>query len=355
MTDLTKTKTNLSADLTKTNSYWYDLPSELVAQFPVENRSESRLLKLDKQTGKVSHHTFSNITDFLKSGDVLVVNKTKVIPARLLGKKSTGANVEVFLLDQIDDNTWECLVKPGRRLQIGAEITFSEDFKAEIIDHTADGGRIVKFSWTGDFWKQLDKIGKMPLPPYIKRESIEKDKETYQTIYAEERGSVAAPTAGLHFTPELMQKIKDKGIEVLEVILRVGLGTFRPVKSENIEDHTMHSEFCQISEQIAGKINQAKSEGRRIIAVGTTTTRTLESFAKNGKVQSGSHWTDIFIYPGKDLQIIDGLITNFHMPGSTLMMLVSAFAGYDNIMKAYKIAIAEKYRFFSYGDSMVIL
>ena len=342
-------------DLTKTSSYWYHLPTELVAQYPVENRSESRLLKLDKITGAVSHHTFSDIIDFLETGDVLVINKTKVIPARLFGSKSTGAKVEVFLLNQLEEDTWECLVKPGRRLQIGAKINFSENFKAEIIDHAEEGGRIVKFIWEGNFWEQLDTFGKMPLPPYIKREAIEKDKETYQTIYAEERGSVAAPTAGLHFTPEVMEKIRLKGIEILEVTLRVGLGTFRPVKSDNIEDHIMHSEFCQISTETAEKINKAKSENRRILAVGTTTTRTLESFAENGKVNAGSHWTNIFIYPGKKIQIIDGLITNFHMPESTLMMLVSAFAGYDNIMNAYKIAVDRKYRFFSYGDSMVII
>ena len=342
-------------DLTKTSSYWYHLPTELVAQYPVENRSESRLLKLDKITGAVSHHTFSDIIDFLETGDVLVINKTKVIPARLFGSKSTGAKVEVFLLNQLEEDTWECLVKPGRRLQIGAKINFSENFKAEIIDHAEEGGRIVKFIWDGNFWEQLDTFGKMPLPPYIKREAIEKDKETYQTIYAEERGSVAAPTAGLHFTPEVMEKIRLKGIEILEVTLRVGLGTFRPVKSDNIEDHIMHSEFCQISTDTAEKINKAKSENRRILAVGTTTTRTLESFAENGKVNAGSHWTNIFIYPGKKIQIIDGLITNFHMPESTLMMLVSAFAGYKNIMNAYKIAVNEKYRFFSYGDSMVII
>ena len=342
-------------DLTKTSSYWYDLPAELIAQYPVETRSESRLLKLYKKSGIVSHHTFSDIIDLLKTGDVLVVNKTKVIPARLLGTKSTGAKVEVFLLNQLEEDTWECLVKPGRRLQIGAEIEFADDFKAEIIDYSDEGGRIVKFSWKGNFWEQLNKYGKMPLPPYIKRDSIEKDKETYQTIYAQDRGSVAAPTAGLHFTPNLMQKIKAKGVEVLEVTLRVGLGTFRPVKSDNIEDHIMHSEFCQISTETAEKINKAKSENRRILAVGTTTTRTLESFAENGKVNAGSHWTNIFIYPGKKIQIIDGLITNFHMPESTLMMLVSAFAGYDNIMNAYKIAVDRKYRFFSYGDSMVII
>jgi len=342
-------------DLSKTNSYWYHLPPELIAQFPKENRSESRLLHLNKKSGIVSHQTFSDIIELLESGDVLVVNKTKVIPARLFGSKTTGAKVEVFLLNQLEEDTWECMVKPGRRLQIGAEIIFSDNFRAKVIDHAEEGGRIVKFMWHGDFWQQLDNIGKMPLPPYIKRDAIEKDKETYQTIYAEEQGSVAAPTAGLHFTKEIMAQIKSKGIEILEVILRVGLGTFRPVKSVNIEEHTMHNEFCQVSPETADRINTAKREERRVIAVGTTTTRTLESFAENGEVKSGSHWTDIFIYPGKKIQIIDGLITNFHMPESTLMMLVSAFAGYENIMNAYKIAVEKRYRFFSYGDSMVIM
>ncbi len=342
-------------DLTKTSSYWYDLPSELIAQYPLQNRSQSRLLKLDKKTGNVSRYKFSEVIDFLVPGDVLVVNKTKVIPARLFGHKKTGAKVEVFLLNQLQDDVWECLVKPGRRLQIGAKIKIGDDFSAEIIDHAEEGGRIVKFYWNGDFWQHLDKLGKMPLPPYIKRDSIAKDKETYQTVYAQERGSVAAPTAGLHFTPELIDKIKSKNIEILEVVLRVGLGTFRPVKTDKIADHKMHSEFCEVSKQTTDIINQAKDEKRRIIAVGTTTTRTLESFTEDGKLKSGSHWTDIFIYPGYEFQIIDGLITNFHMPESTLMMLVSAFAGYENIMNAYKIAVQEKYRFFSYGDAMVIL
>lgn len=342
-------------DLRKTNSYWYDLPPELVAQYPLQKRSESRLLKLDRNSGNISHHNFSNIIDFLIPGDMLVLNKTKVIPARLYGQKTTGARVEVFLLNQLQDNVWECLVKPGRRLQIGAKINFSESFSGEVIDHAEEGGRLVKFHWRNDFWEEIDKVGKMPLPPYIKREAIEKDKETYQTVYAKELGSVAAPTAGLHFTPDLLARIKAKGIEICEVILRVGLGTFRPVKTNLIEDHKMHSEFCEISQSTAEKINNAKKENRRIIAVGTTTTRTLESFAENNLLKPGAHWTDIFIYPGREFKIIDGLITNFHMPESTLMMLVSAFAGYQNIMNAYQIAVTQKYRFFSYGDSMLII
>jgi len=339
----------------RTSSYFYNLPKELIAQYPKDKRSESLLLKLDRTTGKISHHKFSEIINFLRPGDVLVLNKTKVIPARLFGTKPTGAKVEVFLLHQMNDNTWECLVKPGKRLRIGTKINFSDNFSGKIIDYADEGGRIVQFEWQEDFWNVLENFGKMPLPPYIKREAIEKDKETYQTIYAENRGSVAAPTAGLHFTRELMQKIREKGVEILEVILHIGLGTFRPVKTDKIQDHKMHREHCQVTKDVAEKINKAKNEGRRIIAVGTTTTRTLESFAKDGKLFSGSHWTDIFIYPGKELQIIDGLITNFHMPESTLLMLVSAFAGYENIMNAYKIAVAKKYRFFSYGDAMLIL
>jgi S-adenosylmethionine:tRNA ribosyltransferase-isomerase len=341
--------------LTKKSSYWYDLPAEFIAQHPKDKRSESKMLVLNKVTGKIQHEKFNNIIDHLLPSDILIINNTKVIPARLFGEKITGAKVEIFLLEQKTENRWECLVKPGRKLQIGAEIIFNEELKAKIIDHAEEGGRIVEFYWKGSFWDILENIGNVPLPPYIKRKSTNKDKETYQTVYAQERGSVAAPTAGLHFTKPLMKQIRAKGIEILEVVLHVGLGTFRPVKTDDIKDHTMHSEHCQISEEVAAKVNQAKREGRRIIAVGTTTTRTLESFAENGHLNSGSHWTDIFLYPGKEIQIIDGLITNFHMPESTLMMLVSAFAGYENIMNAYKIAVEEKYRFFSYGDSMLIL
>ena len=341
--------------LTKKSSYHYDLPEELIAFEPNENRSGSRLMHLQKNSGAVSHHNFSDLVSFLHEGDVIVLNNTKVIPARLLGKKPTGAEVEVFLLNQIDTNKWECLVKPGRKLKPGAEVIFSENLSCKILDYADEGGRIVEFEWAGDFWQILENVGHMPLPPYIKREAVEEDKQTYQTVYAEKRGSVAAPTAGLHFTDELLSQLKQKGVEIVEVMLHVGLGTFRPVKEDDILNHKMHSEYCQISAKSAQKINRAKQEGRRIIAVGTTSTRTLESFAKDGLVESGSKWTEIFIYPGVKLQIIDGLITNFHMPESTLMMLVSAFAGYENIMNAYKIAVKEKYRFFSYGDSMLIL
>jgi len=341
--------------LTKKSSYWYHLPPELIAQHPKDKRSTSRLLYLNKNTGDISHHKFTDILELLKSSDVLVLNRTKVIPARLLGKKSTGAKVEVFLLNQKNHKTWECLVKPGKRLKVGTKVDFSQDISGKIIGCTEDGERLVEFDWDGDFWEILEKTGKTPLPPYIKRKSIEKDKETYQTVYARERGSVAAPTAGLHFTRELLNKLEQKGIEILEVLLHVGLGTFQMVKTENIDEHKMHSEFCSITQETAKKINKAKSQGRRIVAVGTTSTRTLESFVENGILTSGSHWTDIFIYPGKEFQITDGLITNFHLPYSTLLMLVSTIAGYQNIMNAYKIAVKKKYRFFSYGDAMLIL
>ena len=341
--------------LLKKSSYFYELPEDLIAQHPKDKRSESLLMLLDRKTGEVSHRKFKEIINFLKSDDILVLNKTKVIPARLFGRKITGAQVEIFLLNQVTENSWKCLVRPGKKLKIGTEIIFRKDFKGKIIRHLSEGERIIEFEQKKDFWEILDEIGKVPLPPYIKRDATEKDKKTYQTVYAKEKGSVAAPTAGLHFTDKLLKQIETKGIKILEVILHVGLGTFRPVKVDNIREHKMHSEYCEISPKVAETINTAKQNGRRIIAVGTTTTRTLESFAENGILKSGSHWTDIFIYPGKSLQIIDGLITNFHMPESTLLMLVSAFAGYENIMRAYRIAVEKRYRFFSYGDAMLIL
>lgn len=345
----------MDKDLTKKSSYNYYLPEELIAQYPLQKRDESRLLCLDKNTGNIEHHIFSDLPNLLRKDDILVLNKTKVIPARLKGKKSNGVNVEIFLLNRIEDNVWECLVKPGRRLKPGTDVYFTENFSAKIIDYADEGARLVKFYYSGDFWKAINDIGKIPLPPYIKRDVIDEDKNTYQTVYAQVKGSVAAPTAGLHFTKKILNKLDEKGIRILDVILHVGLGTFRPVKTENILNHNMHTEYCEVSHETADIINKAKSNGQRIIAVGTTTTRTLESFAENGKLNHGSHFTDIFIFPGKKLQIIDGLITNFHMPESTLMMLVSAFAGYDNIMNAYKIAVEKQYRFFSYGDAMLIL
>lgn len=341
--------------LLKRSSYYYDLPDELIAQHPNPERSASRMMHLNKKTGHINHHTFTDIVDILNPDDILVVNKTRVIPARIYGNKLSGAQIEILLLNQLSEDQWQCLVRPGKKCKPGTIIKFSPHFSGEIIKYAEEGSRIIQFSWDGDFWKLLEATGNMPLPPYIKREATEKDKHSYQTVYADQRGSVAAPTAGLHFTEEILQQLNDKGIQILEVILHVGLGTFRPVKTDYILEHKMHSEHCQITDDTAQKINKAKTQGKRIIAVGTTTTRTLESFASNGILNAGAHWTDIFIYPGKKLQIIDGLITNFHMPESTLLMLVSAFAGYDNIMNAYKTAVNERYRFFSYGDAMLIL
>ena len=343
-------------DLTRKDSYFYELPNDLIAQYPVDKRSDSRMLVLARKDGDLYHKIFHDIAQYLVKGDLLVINHTRVIPARLYGKKSTGAKVEIFLLNQKEETVWECLVRPGRRLKPGSIIDIAENFKAEIIDYAPEGARIVRFEYEGDFFAILEKIGKIPLPPYITREATERDKETYQTVYADSPGSVAAPTAGLHFTDVLMQTLRDKGIIFAEVELNVGLGTFRPVKSDDIKDHVMHSEYCQITSENALLINQAKEEKRRVIAVGTTSTRTLESFAENGRVKSGAHFTDIFIYPGgREIQIIDGLITNFHLPESTLLMLVSSFAGYENTMNAYYHAVKERYRFFSYGDAMLII
>ncbi len=342
-------------DLLQKSSYHYDLPEDLIAQYPLQQRSSSRLLVLNKDNGAIKHKQFSEIIDFFKAGDVLVVNSTKVIPARLIGTKSTGAKIEIFLLNHIINDTWRCLVKPGRKCPIGTEVKITDNFSAKIMDLATEGARVVKFDYEGEFWSALSQAGNIPLPPYIKREAEQSDSTTYQTIYAKIKGSVAAPTAGLHFTDQIFEELKNKGVEIVEVLLHVGLGTFRPVKSENIQDHNMHSEYCSISQESADKINQAKDTGRRIIAVGTTSTRTLESFAEGNKVLSGDKWTSIFIYPGKKFNIIDGMVTNFHMPESTLIMMISAFAGYDNVMNAYKSAVIEKYRFFSYGDAMLIL
>lgn len=341
-------------DLKKRSSYDYKLPEELIAQFPLKDRSSSRLLVLDKNSGLIEHKSFNDIDSYFRSGDVLVVNATKVIPARLLGHKETGAKVEVFLLNHIEDNRWKCLVKPGRKLKVGTKVIFNDYFTANIVGYAEDGERVVEFESKKNFWEAISEVGNIPLPPYIKREAIAADSETYQTIYAKIKGSVAAPTAGLHFTDEVMNRLKNKGVIVTEVILHVGLGTFRPVAVENIEEHAMHSEFCIMPQKSAEIINQAKDEGRRIFAVGTTSTRTLESFAEGNHVVSGEKWTNIFIYPGKKFNIIDAQITNFHMPESTLLMMISAFAGYDKVMNAYKEAVKEKYRFFSYGDAMLI-
>lgn len=330
----------------------YELPKELIAQHPMEPRDHSRLLVVDKHTGELEHKHFYDLIDYLQPGDLLVFNDTRVIPARLHGFKDTGAHVEVFLLTRKDANDWEVLVKPGKKLQVGAKINFSSELSCEIIDYTDFGGRIARFHYDGIFEEILDRLGETPLPPYITAPL--EDKERYQTVYSRERGSAAAPTAGLHFTKELLEKIKAKGCEEVFVTLHVGLGTFRPVSVEKIEEHQMHREFYSVSTEAANAINKAKAEGRRIIAVGTTAVRTLESAGASGVMQAGGNWTQIFIYPGYQYRFVDALVTNFHLPQSTLLMLVSALSSRDIMLETYKIAVKEKYRFFSFGDAMFI-
>lgn len=334
----------------------YHLPEELIAQKPAESRDKSRLLVLHKDSGLIEHRIFSDCIDYLRNGDVLVVNSTRVIPARLFGvKEETGARIEVVLLKRHDIQTWETLVKPGKRVKPGTKIVFGEGLlTAEAIGDTEAGGKILKFYYDGVFEEILEKLGQMPLPHYIKVEL--EDKERYQTVYARTPGSAAAPTAGLHFTPELLQKIKDLGVMLAEVTLHVGLGTFRPVKTQNIMEHKMHSEYYEISEESAAIINRAREKGGRIIAVGTTSTRTLETVADaKGFVKPGNGWTDIFIYPGYKFKVVDLLITNFHLPKSTLLMLISAFAGREQVLDAYRQAVDREYRFFSFGDAMFII
>lgn len=339
----------------KTSDFDYELPEELIAQHPAAQRDHSRLLVMDKYTGAVEHRVFRDIVNYLHAGDVLVLNNTKVIPARIFGVKEGGtAKIEVLLLKRDDDlpNTWEVLVHPGKRAKVGTVIDFGEGrLKGEVIANTS-AGRKVTFHFDGIFEEILEELGTMPLPPYI-HEQLE-DQNRYQTVYAKVDGSAAAPTAGLHFTTELLETLRQNGIEIEEVLLHVGLGTFKPVSEEDIEDHEMHSEYYEISQETADRINKAKAEGRRIISVGTTSTRALESAAKDGCLQAGSGWTNIFIYPGYKWQIIDGLITNFHLPKSTLMMLVSALSTREHILAAYKEAVAQRYRFFSFGDAMFI-
>ena len=333
----------------------YDLPEELIAQDPLEDRSSSRLMVLDKKTGEVSHHIFKEIIKYLRPGDCLVLNNTKVIPARLYGvKEGTMAKIEILLLKRKQNDVWETLVKPGKKAKPGTKIIFGDGIlTGEVIDVVDDGNRLIQFSYDGIFEEILDKLGQMPLPPYITHQL--KDKNRYQTVYAKYDGSAAAPTAGLHFTKELLNEVKEKGVDIAEVTLHVGLGTFRPVKVDNVLDHHMHSEFYMVSQEAADKINNAKKNGGRIISVGTTSTRTLESAAdENGMLHECSGWTDIFIYPRYKFKVIDCLITNFHLPQSTLVMLVSALAGREHILSAYKKAVEEKYRFFSFGDAMFI-
>lgn len=336
----------------KVTDFDYELPKELIAQHPVEPRDHSRLFVLDKNTGAFAHRYFYDLPNYLCAGDLLVFNDTRVIPARLHGEKDTGAHVEVLLLIRKNTTDWEALVRPGKKLQLGAKINFGKELSCKVIGHTDFGGRVVRFEYDGVFEEILDKLGETPLPPYI-TEPLE-NKERYQTVYNREQGSAAAPTAGLHFTKELLQKIKDMGCEEVFVTLHVGLGTFRPVSVENIEDHNMHKEFYVVSQEAANAINKAKAEGRRIIAVGTTAVRTLESAGADGVVKAGGAWTQIFIYPGYRYKFVDALITNFHLPQSTLMMLVSALSSREIILAAYAEAIKEKYRFFSFGDAMFI-
>jgi S-adenosylmethionine:tRNA ribosyltransferase-isomerase len=340
----------------RTADFYYELPQELIAQDPLEDRSASRLMHLDKKTGEVEHTDFKHVINYLKPGDCLVINDTKVIPARLYGhKKETGAVIEILLLKRRENDIWECLVKPGKKARPGAVITFGDGIlTGEIIDVVDEGNRLIQFHYEGIFEEILDQLGEMPLPPYITHKL--QDKNRYQTVYAKNQGSAAAPTAGLHFTKELLSQVEQMGVKIAHVTLHVGLGTFRPVKVDDVEKHHMHSEFYVVEEAQAAIINDTKKNGGRIISVGTTSCRTLESAAdENGILHAKSGWTEIFIYPGYHFKMIDGLITNFHLPESTLLMLVSALAGKENIMQAYEKAVTERYRFFSFGDAMIII
>ena len=334
--------------------YDYDLPEELIAQDPLEDRSSSRLMVLDRQTGDVEHRHFTDILEYLHPGDCLVINNTKVIPARLFGvKEDTQAKIEVLLLKRKENDIWETLVKPGKKAKPGTKLVFGDGLlTAEVVDVVEEGNRLIQFHYDGIFEEILDQLGQMPLPPYITHQL--KDKNRYQTVYAKYDGSAAAPTAGLHFTPELLEKMKDKGAELLFVTLHVGIGTFRPVAEENIEDHEMHREWYTIEKETAQKVNEAKEEGRRIIAVGTTSVRTLESAGQTGRVEAGSSWTQLYIYPGYQWQVVDAIVTNFHLPESTLIMMMASFAGREHILAAYEEAVRQKYRFFSFGDAMFL-
>ncbi len=339
----------------KRQDFYYELPEELIAQDPLEDRQSSRLLVLDKESGVISHRIFREVTEYLREGDCLVINDTKVIPARLIGsREGTNAKIEILLLKRRENNIWETLVKPGKKAKVGTRIHFGEGLlTGEVIGIVEEGNRLIRFTYDGIFEEILDRLGQMPLPPYITHQL--EDKNRYQTVYAVNTGSAAAPTAGLHFTPELLKKIEEKGVAVARVTLHVGLGTFRPVKVDEITDHHMHSEFFRIDEEAAEKINHAKDTGGRVICVGTTSCRTIESAAdENGRLKACSGWTEIFIYPGYSFKVLDCLITNFHLPESTLIMLVSALAGRENVLRAYEEAVREKYRFFSFGDAMYI-
>ena len=339
----------------KTSDFWYDLPEELIAQTPLQQRDSSRLLVLDKVTGKVDHRHFYDIWEYLKPDDCLVLNDSRVLPARLLGHRPTGGAVEVLLLRDLGDKKWECLCKPGRKMQVGHQVIFGNgELTATVVEVQETGNRVIEFHYEGIFLEVLERLGKMPLPPYIKAELA--DQERYQTVYSREVGSAAAPTAGLHWTEDLLEKARQKGVKTAFVTLHVGLGTFRPVQVENVLEHHMHAELCMISAETAAVLNQTKAEGGRIICVGTTSCRTLESLVnEDGSFEAKSKWTEIFIYPGYTFKAMQGLITNFHLPESTLVMLVSAFAGKEHVMAAYEEAVKERYRFFSFGDAMCIL
>ena len=339
----------------KTHDFYYDLPEELIAQTPLEKRDHSRLMVLDRETGKVSHRQFFNVLDYLRPGDCLVMNDSRVLPARLLGHRPTGGAVEVLLLRDLGNKRWECLCKPGRKMQVGNQVVFGDgELTATVVEVQETGNRVVEFHYEGIFLEVLERLGKMPLPPYIKAEL--EDQERYQTVYSREVGSAAAPTAGLHWTNDLLEQARQLGVRTAFVTLHVGLGTFRPVKAEDILEHHMHSELCMMSAETAAILNDTKAKGGRIICVGTTSCRTLESLVnQDGSFEEKSKWTEIFIYPGYEFKAMQGLITNFHLPESTLVMLVSAFAGRENVLRAYNQAVEEKYRFFSFGDAMLIL
>lgn len=339
----------------KTSDFDYDLPPELIAQTPAEKRDQSRLLCLDKQTGAYSHHHFYDLPDFLRAGDCLILNDSRVLPARLLGQRLPGGGAcEVLLLIDRGENVWECIVRPGKRLRTGSRVSFGGgELTAEVTEVLPDGNRLVRFDYEGIFLEVLERLGKMPLPPYIKAELT--DKERYQTVYSRANGSAAAPTAGLHFTAELLERIAAKGVKIGYVTLHVGLGTFRPVKEDEVEDHEMHSEYCTVPAETAALINETKANGGRVVCVGTTSCRTVESWAgEDGTMKASAGWTSIYIYPGYRFKVMDALITNFHLPQSTLLMLVSAFAGREHVLSAYEEAVREKYRFFSFGDAMFI-
>ena len=340
----------------KTSDFYYDLPQELIAQTPIEKRDTSRLMTLDRVSGATGHHHFYDLPDFLNPGDCLILNNSRVLPARLVGQRLPGGGIcEVLLLNDKGDKVWECLVRPGRKLRKGTRLTFGNgELTAEIVEQLEEGGRLIRFDYEGIFLETLERLGKMPLPPYIKEEL--QDSERYQTVYSKINGSAAAPTAGLHFTPELLKQVEDMGVKLCYVTLHVGLGTFRPVKAEDISEHEMHSEYCMISADVARTINETRKNGGRVICVGTTSCRTIESFAaEDGTLKESAGWTNIFIYPGYRFKVLDGLITNFHLPESTLIMLVSALAGREHVLAAYEEAVRERYRFFSFGDAMIIL